>query len=324
MATVSGTATVVTVSGSATGIGKSLPEDLSDIIYNISPTDCPFTRMAGRTKAESVQHEWLIDSLAPAAANAFPEGEDATFATPDSTTRTRNYTQIFKKTGLISGTVQAVSTKGYRDQMAYEIMKRTKEIKRDIELQCVGTSTITTQGSASAARVLCSVINWIATNDSLGASGVSGTPNTSPQVIRTDGTVRAFTEGLLKDVNQLIFAQGGEPDVLMVGPVNKQKVSAFAGNATRFDRSEDKRLVTSVDIYEHDYGVLKVMANRFQRERDALVLQMDMWKLAELRPLRRTELGMTGDANKFQLITELTLESCNEAASGAVADIATS
>jgi hypothetical protein len=324
MATVSGTATVVTVGGTS-GIGRSLPEDLSDIIYNISPTDCPFSKMIGRSKANAVKHEWLTDSLAAAdTTNAFIEGEDATFATPATTIRLSNYTQIFKKTGLISGTVQAVSTKGYRDQLAYEIMKRTKEIKRDIEAVHVGLSQITTQGSASAARKSCSVVNWIATNDDLGGSGVSGDPTASPQVIRTDGTVRAFTEGLLKNVNQLIFAQGGEPDVLMVGPVNKQKVSAFAGNATRFDRSEDKRLVTSVDIYEHDYGVLKVVANRFMRERDGLVLQTDMWAYADLRPLKREALGKTGDGDKFQLITELTLESKNEAASGLVADLATS
>ena len=56
MALVTGTGIVYT-SGGASGIGRSLPEDLSDIIYNIAPTDCPFQNMIGRTKATAVKHE---------------------------------------------------------------------------------------------------------------------------------------------------------------------------------------------------------------------------------------------------------------------------
>ncbi len=39
-------------------------EDLSDVIYNISPTDTPIMSSIGKTKATGVYHEWQTDSLA--------------------------------------------------------------------------------------------------------------------------------------------------------------------------------------------------------------------------------------------------------------------
>ncbi len=41
-------------------------EDLSDVIYNISPTDTPFLSSAAKVKASAVLHEWQTDSLAAA------------------------------------------------------------------------------------------------------------------------------------------------------------------------------------------------------------------------------------------------------------------
>ena len=36
-------------------------EDLSDVIYSISPTDTPFISSAAKTKATAVLHEWQTD-----------------------------------------------------------------------------------------------------------------------------------------------------------------------------------------------------------------------------------------------------------------------
>ncbi len=58
-----------------TAIGQR--EDLSDVIYNISPTDTPFMSSIGKTKATAILHEWQTDSLAAASlSNAAVEGAD--------------------------------------------------------------------------------------------------------------------------------------------------------------------------------------------------------------------------------------------------------
>jgi hypothetical protein len=73
-------------------------DDLTDMIYNISPTDTPFMSSIGKTKATAVNHEWQTDSLAAATiANAAVEGADASSATLAPTTRIGNRTQIVQK-----------------------------------------------------------------------------------------------------------------------------------------------------------------------------------------------------------------------------------
>ena len=59
-----------------TAIG--MREDLSDVIYNISPTDTPIMSSIGKTSATAVYHEWQTDSLSAATtANAAVEGRSS-------------------------------------------------------------------------------------------------------------------------------------------------------------------------------------------------------------------------------------------------------
>tara|TARA_Y100000296_G_scaffold255_1_gene282 strand:- start:21 stop:239 length:219 start_codon:yes stop_codon:yes gene_type:complete len=69
---------------------------------------------------------------------------------------------------------------------------------------------------------------------------------------------------------------------------------------------------------------LQVVPNRFSRDRDAYILDMDYWGVAFLRDFTMHELSKTGDSEKRQLLVEATLESRNEAASGSVMDLTTS
>ena len=75
--------------------------------------------------------------------------------------------------------------------------------------------------------------------------------------------------------------------------------------------------------YDSDFGRLKVVPNRFQRSRDVLILQMDMWALATLpgRNMLSQALSKTGDSDRRQLLSEYTLESRNEKSSGGVFDV---
>ena len=298
-------------------------EDLQDVINSISPTETPFMSAAAREQVKNTFHEWQTDSLAAAATdNAVIEGDEATLDASTATSRIGNYTQIMDKTVVITGTQEAVDKAGRASELAYQIAKKSKELKRDIESTLL-TNQARAAGSSSAARTFGSMGAWIATNSNKASDGTDPTASDGSDA-RNDGTARALTEDMLKDVIKGTWNAGGNPSVIMVGPFNKQKISGFTGGNTRFDASEDKTLYTSIDVYSSDFGDLEVVPNRFSRDRDALVLDMDYWSVGFLRDFTMHELSKTGDAEKRQILAELTLISRNEGASGGVFDLTTS
>ncbi len=297
-------------------------EDLSDVIYNISPTDTPFLSSAAKTQATAVLHEWQTDSLAAASStNAVIEGDEATANAITATTRLSNSSQILDKVVTITGTQEAVDKAGRASEIAYQIAKAAKELKRDLESSLTANNAEVTGGS-STAREMGGLGAWVITNDVFGSGGASG--NGIGDTARTDGTQRVFTETQLKSVIKSVWNAGGNPQIIMVGPFNKQKLSGFTGNSTRFDAGADATLYTSVDVYASDFGQTQVIPNRFSRDRDAWVLDMDYWGVAFLRDFSMHELAKTGDTEKRQLLVECTLESRNEGASGLIADLTTS
>lgn len=297
-------------------------EDLADIIYDISPTETPFMSGIAKNSATATLHEWQTDSLATASAtNAVIEGDDATTDASTATTRLGNYTQISDKVPRVTGTQRAVDSAGRADEFAYQIMKRGRELKRDVESSLLANNA-RVAGNDSTARECAGIGSWLATNTNSGTGGADPTGDGTDA--RTDGTQRAFTETDLKEVLRECWDSGGNPDMIMVGSFNKQQFSSFSGNATRTIESGEKKLVNSIDVYVGDYGQLAVVPNRFMRARDCLVLEMDMWAMSVLRDFQEFDLAKTGDTDRKQLLIEYTLESRNEAASGIVADLTTS
>ncbi len=298
-------------------------EDLSDIIYSISPTDTPFMSGIAKENATAVFHEWQTDALAAAASDNYQiEGDEISFAAPSATTRLGNRTQISRKSVIVSGTLDSVSKAGRNNELAYQISKASKELKRDMETSLTANQAPVT-GDDSTARRLAGLESWIKTNTSKGG-GSGADPSTSGTNARTDGTQRAFTEAQLKDVIKQCWDEGGDPSMIMLGSFNKQVLSGFTGGSTRFDPAENKRLVAAVDVYESDFGAMTVVPNRFSRSRSAYVIQPDMWGVAFLRDFQLMDLAKTGDATKQALLAEYTLVSKNEKASGGVFDLTTS
>jgi hypothetical protein len=300
-------------------------EDLSDMIYRIDPTDTPFVSGIEKEKATAVNHEWQTQALASVdTANAVLEGDDATTDAVTVTVRRGNIAQISDKVARVSGTQQAVEHAGRDNELAYQEMLKGLELKRDIESIVCGTNQAKVAGDTTTARKTGTVLAWIKTNSSVGATGANP-GNADGATSRTDGTQRAFTEAQLKAVLSSAWTAGGKPDTIMVGAFNKQQFSTFVGRATPTEDTKSKKITASVTAYESDFGTLKVVANRFSRTRDCLVLQMDMWALAHLngRNMISIPLAKTGDSDRRQILSEYTLVSRNEAASGIVADLTT-
>ena len=296
----------------ATAIGNR--EDLSDIIYRISPTLTPLMNLASKGTATATLHEWQTQDLAAAVINnAQNEGDDASAKTVTPTVRLTNRTQIATKTVFVSGTQQAVNAAGRKNEMGMQMSLMSFEIKRDME------SALCQLGvTATSPRQARGLPGWIVDNvDNSGGTLASYTGNTD----RTLGTQRAFTEAQLKNVMQKCYTAGGQPDTVMVGPAQKQTFSTFSGNATRFDKSEDAKLYASIDFYVGDFGSVNVIPNRFQLSRDAFILQSDKISINYLRPFMTKDLAATGDAEKKEIIVEYTLEMRAPKAHGAVYDL---
>jgi Family of unknown function (DUF5309) len=297
-------------------------EDLSDMIYRIDPTDTPFMSGAEKEKATAVNHEWQTQALAPASsANAQLEGDDPGANAMVPTVRLGNLCQISYKVAQVSGTQQAVDHSGRDNELAYQEMLKGLELKRDIESILVGTNQAKLAGNTTTPRRTASILSWIASNTSRGAGGLD--PATADgAAIRTDGTQAAFTEARLKSALSSIWTNGGKPGIIFTGAFNKQVFSTFTGRSTAIEDTKSKKIVASVDAYESDFGKLKVVANRFQRPRDVLVLEMDKWAVAYLngRNMTSIPLAKTGDSDRRQILAEYALVARNEKASGGVFD----
>ena len=142
-------------------------EDLSDMIYDISPTQTPFISGISREAATATNHEWQTDALATAsAANKVIEGDDATTTAASPTVRLGNYTQISDKVPRVTRTQRQVDSAGRGDELDYQIMKSAKELKRDME-SAILANKAKAVGSESVARELAGVESWLATNTGL-------------------------------------------------------------------------------------------------------------------------------------------------------------
>ena len=300
-------------------------EDLSDVIYSISPTDTPIMSSIGKTKATAVYHEWQTDSLAAnTTANALVEGATASDITVTPTSRLGNYTQIVGKTVMVSGTLEAVDKAGRKSEKAYQLAKVSSEIKRDMET-IITANQGQSAGNTSTARTLGALLSYIKSNTSKNGTATTGVdPVTVGVSTRTDGTTRAFTEAMLKTVVASVFTNGGTPSTLFVSPTQKQVVSGFTGLAAQryqVPTTGQATILAGADLYQSDFGVLSIVPDRFMRSRDALILDPEYAALAFLRPFQTNELARVGDAEKTQILAEFTLEVRNEAAHGGVFDL---
>lgn len=295
-------------------------EELADAIYRISPEETPFVSAIGKGSASSVFPEWQTDALGAAANNKVEQGNNATIAATTPTKRVGNRTQISEKTFSVTGTQEVVDKAGRKSEVAYQKAKKMLELKRDIEFAAINNTTAVTAASGVAPQAR-GIAGWLATNNNLGATGVAPNPdtNTAP----TDGTLRTFTEAMLKDVGQKCWEQGGDPSLLFVPAALRATVSGFTGVAQKTNdvKSKAATTVATADIYVGDFGTYTVVNSRHQRARDVFLIDPKRWKLLTLRGMKATPLAKTGDADNWMINTEWTLQSNQEAASGAIRDL---
>ena len=303
-------------------------EDLSDIISDISPTETPLYSAMKKIKASNTIHEWQTDALdAPSEDNAHVEGDDTTAQVSSPTTRLNNQCQIFKKSATVSGTDQGLNKAGRAREMAYQITKRMKELKRDMEKSIFANKAKVTRGEATAG-VFAGIPAWIATNtNNVGGGGADPTGDGTDAL--TDGTATAFSQADFDLTMQNIWDEGGEPDSVFLSSFQMDVALGFTGmNNQRSTIGASvggtNSVVNAMDVYVTPWGTVDFIPSRHVRSRDVWIIQKDKWAFANLRPVKNEPLAKTGDSEKRQIIAEGTLVCYNEKANGGVVDCTTS
>ena len=276
----------------------SMRESLLDFITNLSPIDNQLFTGLQKSKATATTHSWLVDEYPTLTANSTDkkvvEGADYGAGDVTNPTRKSNYTQIVRTDYKVSGTEQATLHAGMPNPKAYHMAKALVDWKNRAEWSIL--HGVAAAGSAAVARELGGIFDQITTNKVANAAAL-------------------FTEAIFNDKMADLWAKGGEPDATYVGRKLKQVISGFTAGAVKNVDIKDKRLVSSVDVYESDFGIVKIFKHRYidsvvaaANTSNILILQESTWAIASLREPNNADAPKGGDYEKGAIIGEFTLE----------------
>lgn len=280
----------------------------------VTPEKTPVISAIRRFKATNTLHEWQRDALAaPDKDNAVIEGDDRTGTALTATDRVGNYTQLFDKVAVVSGTQRAVKSAGRSDEMKYQVSKKFSEIKRDAEAALLSTNPAVA-GNSTTARKAGGLGVLIYTNALHGGAGATAAHTSgAPTTANTAGTNRAFTEALVKTAMQSVYTNSGEmPSLMSLTPSHKGTFSGFSGiAANRFNVKGGQQgvIVGGADVYMSDFGEITIVPNYVQTTAAAnqvYILNPDELGVAYLTSYKSVALAKTGHTDKELVSAELT------------------
>jgi hypothetical protein len=293
-----------------------IKEDLSDMIYNIDPTETPVVSAIG-TDGEgggNVLFDWQIDSLAsPDKDNAKIEGEDASAAALGATTRLQNIMQISDKVYGVTGTARVQDGAGRNDELDYQRLKKGVELRKDIEAVLTGQHTAKQAGTNSQARLTANFGAWIASNCTTGAGGSAPTGDGTDTV--SAGTPAAITEAKMKTSIQNAWVLGARPTMAFMPAAIKTTCNGFVGRADNVRGIDSEATVFSnVDVFVTEFGTVEFIPCRDIEANTVLGLDPEFCSVKYLRSFMTYELAKMGDSEREQMIVEYGLKMNNEAA----------
>lgn len=298
-------------------------EDLSDIIYDVSPTETPVLSSMPRASATSTKHEWLTRAIAAASSTNFViEGDDATTDAANANVRVFNYRAISDKVARVAGSQEAVKKAGMKSNMAKEMEDKMKELKRDVEKILLENNAYVA-GNDTLASECAGMQAYILTNTNKAADATAATGDGSDG--HTDGTARAVQESFVESVLSSSWTNGGNPSLGVMNAFQKRKFASFTGNSTRTSNGDKTKVINSVDVYIDPLGTEIRLVPCRQAPTDVMYfLDPEYMKFAVLRDFATWDLAKTGDSIRKQILVEYTLEMCNQKAHAAIYDLTTS
>lgn len=292
-----------------TAVGER--EQLADVIYRIDPDETPIFSALKKETSNGIFTEWQVQELASASAtNYATEGADASIVAPTATVRLGNYHQISVKAVAVSKTLDAVEKAGRDREVAYQKVLKSLELRRDIE-KAIGDTDVARSGSDP--RKSASLSCWI-TNGSVGAAGTFAAGVGTDTI--TAGTARALTLALIEDGMQDAWTDGGNPKMMIASATNRANFSdlSASGNLVSNDvnmtAAKEVTYVGSTSVFLTDFGTIEVAPSRFLSNDRIFLIDPDFASLATIngRNFAENEIAPTGDAEKFQIVTEWALK----------------
>jgi hypothetical protein len=317
--------------------GGLVHENVMDKIWDISNVPLPFTDAAGTGSVSNKYTEWVQDKLpAPDLTNARIDGQD-TNTTNDTVLGIRlgNHCQISTKTVQVSERADASNTIGVSNTTAYQVARRQISLRRDVEAIVLSVQgSIEDDGNTTPGKA-GSVFSFIKTNAVVGATGSVPGFNNGTKLTGTvvPGTPYGLTETALRNVAQSVYVAGGGDTstlLMMVTPqVNRIWSEYCFTSSARIatlinDQGTGKQTaVGAVNVFETDFGILKIVPNRVQQQTSAGTSSVGIFDMAYidmsyLIGYRIEDLAKTGLSTKKQLAVDWTCQVYNEAACGAL------
>ena len=306
-------------------------EELSDVVNRTTPEDTPIYSTIEKISVKTTHPEWEVDDLAAPAANIQLEGDEYTFGTTTPVERMGNYTQIMRKSGIISRTQDKTDNAGKAEQTKYQKLKKGIELRKDVEFAIVDTNA----SVAGATREFGSLSTWIETNVNRGATGTNGgySSGTGLTVAPGNGDQRAFTKTIMDNVMQQGYQNGANFRHVFCSPYVKSVFVTFMSDSNvasfRYAASSGKNnsIVANADVYEGPFGKVMIQPNRVMAgaaglARNVFFVDPEYLQFGWLDKIHEDKnVAKTGDANKFVLIGEGTLVVKNEKGMGVAADV---
>jgi hypothetical protein len=315
----------------------TIRESLQEALTSITPTETVLMSTIGSRNVDNTYFEWAEVDLAATSDNRQVEGDVGLSNTaPTNAVRKANYTQISAKVVEVSSTNQAVNGVANAQTVAKQVAYKLSELKRDMERMLLA-NVAASAGASGTARQTAGLPAFLTTNTSRGTSGANGTTSGTGEAghvnaAATDGTLRVVTEAMLQDVIKQCWDSGADPSVVLVGSAQKQKISTFTGNATRYKEAEDSKLNAAIDVFISDFGELQIVPARHARVRtvssvdytpDILVLDPNYAEVCYLQTAKQEDMAKNGLSDRKLIHCEYGLQVTSQKAHGIVADTKT-
>lgn len=263
-------------------------EELADLIALVDAKDTPFTSMAKKgSKPGNTLFRWQADRLPTPKTTGTVDGTDVTSYenyVKDGSNVYRaelsNYIQIFRRAVRVSPLTQDISVvAGVRDELANNVAKGIQALKRDMESTFCGTQGAQLDNGTVAYQTR-GLDKWLQPSGSVDTVLPYDTQFATPSANRTTVGTAALTEQVVQNVLTGIYTQTGQyrDFDLLCGSGLKRAFTNLAYTTTQgtgtapmtairtLNRESDaQNYISSVDVFEGDFGKLRLHPSHFLR-----------------------------------------------------------
>lgn len=327
--------------------GGLVNEDVMQKIWDISAIPLPFTDRIGADTAKNSYTEWTTDELGdPDTDNAVVSGADASGNDAKGGARLGNHCQNSIKVLAVTERAQSTDQIGRADELAYQLMKRQQELRRDVEAISLSSQASVQDDNNTTAGKAAGFGAFLKTNAYFGTGGSNGGFNTTTKIVDAPsaGDGRALTMALVKTAVEDAYLANGNVSVFMSVPQVTRRFSEFlfssganiadpVANVNGTGGKAEQTAQGYINVLVTDFGTtLEIVPNRLQQTYmstdttpvpvvNAYLIDVEHVALAYLKGYTSKPLAKLGLSERAQLSVDWTLKVYVEKAHAVIRDL---